>query len=228
MRKLAMLWILLVAPAMALTNFRPTAANEAVQLSAAQQVQYEHCLGEIERLEREVVALSATPLKPEPAINVYARQRGPIRLAASSVSKCHKSFSRGLTHEQRAAMKETLTKLNRCWSAIQRHFVTLDDDLRQHSLDNGRLILHIQGLERFVDEYFESYRSLNADTATPPGPSCDARRSPMVGRSSMPRLVLGEAQLKCIVKFSLAYSTTSPAPTAHYGAPYGTLVESAS
>lgn len=139
--------------------------NSGTQLTAPQRRQYQQCLSAIERLEAEVRALSATPSQPEPAINTYSKHRSAIRLAAISVRKCHTAFSGSLTREQRTATTKILEQLGHSWSEIQRHLLTLDDDLNQHLLDNGRLMLHVQELERVVDAYLERYRKLGTDTA---------------------------------------------------------------
>jgi hypothetical protein len=158
--------MLLAASSLTLPDVGTDGDNKTgTQLTAPQRRQYEQCLSAIQRLETEVHVLSATPSRPEPAINIYAKHRSTIRLAAISVRKCHATFSSSLTLEQRTAMKELPRQLNHTWSEIHRHLLLLDDDLNQHLLDNGRLILHAQELERLVDEYLERYRKFGTDTA---------------------------------------------------------------
>ena len=162
MRRLTIVTVmLLAASSLTLGDVAQDGDNKSgTQLTGPQRRQYQQCLSAIERLEAEVRALSATPSQPESAINIYAKQRGPIRLAATSVRKCHAVFAAGLTAEQRSAMKGPLAQLKHSWSKIQRHLITLDDDLNQHLLDNGRLVLHIQELKRSVDEFGERFRKL--------------------------------------------------------------------
>ena len=167
MRRLTIvICILLAASTVNLADVGQDGRNKTrTYLSAPQRRQYEQCLSAIQRLETEVRALSATPSRPEPAINIYAKNRGPIRLAATSIRKCHTGFTSSLTAEQRTAMEDMLTQLSHSWSEIQRHLLTLDDDLNQHLLDHGRLMLHVQQLERVVAAYLDRYRKLGTDTA---------------------------------------------------------------
>lgn len=159
MRRLTIMCVLLAASILSFADVQQDTSDRThKQLAAAQQLQYEQCLSAIERLDAEVGALSATPSRPEPAITIYAKHRGSIRLAATSVRKCHAAFSDSLTREQRRAMKEALTQLGHSSSEIQRHVITLDDDLNQHLLDDGRLVVHVQGFKRSIDEYLQQYR----------------------------------------------------------------------
>ena len=151
------------------------AANERTLLSNAQQRQYQQCVDTILHLQTEVRTLSATPSRPEPAITIYARHRSPVRLAAISVHKCYAGFVKSLSPDQRTAMKQGLRRVSNSWFGIQRHLVTLDDDLYQHSLDNGRFTLHAQGFQRAIADYLEQYRKLASENA-------DARNtSSMIG-----------------------------------------------
>lgn len=143
---------------------RADVGDNGMQFSEKQRRHYEQCFGEVERLQAEVRALSKAPSLPEPAINTYAKQRSAIRLAAFSVRKCHSAFLTSLSQEQRTGLKDSLGQLKSTWTGIQRHLLTLDDDLNQHLLDNGRLMLHVQELGQFVDEYLERYRKLGSDT----------------------------------------------------------------
>lgn len=151
--------------ALADTGKKVSDSSTGVQFSEKQRIQYEQCLTAVERLRAEVRALSITPPRPEPAITTYAKHRREIRLAAISVRKCHSRLSDSFSQEQRTVLKRDLDQLKNTWSGVQRHLLTLDDDLNQHLLDNGRLMLHVQELERFVDEYHEWYRKLGSDTA---------------------------------------------------------------
>lgn len=159
-----------------------------IHLTDEQRRQYEQCLGAVERLQAEVRALSTPTSRPEPSITTYAKHRSEIRLAAISVRKCHAIFSASLTQEQRTGTKEVLLQLNHAWSGILRHFLALDDDLNQHQLDSGRLMLHVQELNRLVDEYVERYRKLGAYAAA-------LRRSlPPHTRAPQPRFALATSE----------------------------------
>lgn len=135
-------------------------SSAGVQFSEKQQLQYEQCLAAVECLQAEVRALSTPPSRPEPAITTYAKHRTEVRLAAISVRNCHSRLLTSFSQEQRTALKQNLGQMKDTWSGVQRHLLTLDDDLNQHLLDNGRLMLHVQELGRFVDEYLERYRKL--------------------------------------------------------------------
>jgi hypothetical protein len=152
-------------------------------LSILQQRQYQQCLDAILQLQAEIRALSETPSRPEPAITIYARHRSPIRLAAVSARKCHADFVRSLSSGQRTSMKEALTRLSKSWSGIQRHLVTLDDDLYQHSLDNGRFALHVERFQRAIDDYLERYRTITREsTRLPTSSSTPSTRSALALR----------------------------------------------
>lgn len=162
MGRLLMIVILVAGWTAGLADVGQTAGGRTptTDLSTSQQHQYQQCLDAILHLQAEIRALSEAPSRPEPAITIYARHRSPIRLAVVSARKCHAEFVRSLSPEQRTSMKEALTRLSKFWSGVQRHLVTLDDDLYQHSLDNGRFALHVERLQRAIDDYLERYRTI--------------------------------------------------------------------
>ena len=168
MGRLLMIVILVAGWTAGLADVGQAASGRTTELSVSQQRQYQECLDAILHLQAEIRALSEAPSRPEPAMTVYAKHRSPIRLAAISVRKCHAEFVRSLSPEQQTAMKQALNRMSKSLSAIQRHLLTLDDDLYQHSLDNGRFMLHVQGLQRSVDEYLERYRRIPGGSAGPP------------------------------------------------------------